>query len=105
MGIPVVLVYLGFTGDKEIAADYFASHEHWVDTIESHIEPHFPLSSVGKDIDCGRASFTLMLESREVLSQSPPIEERRRAVLGLVPECGGSGCLFGTALGGLATLR
>lgn len=70
MGIPVVLIYLGFTGDQGIRGAFNDSedwHSHFIEATKEL----FPSSAIGKRIDCGAAPFWLLVKSRPALSESP----------------------------------
>lgn len=78
MGVPVVLVYLGFTGDTAISkpGDFFADDHHWQSAFRSHIAPHFPSDTLEKEIDCGAASFWLVSRSLTARRVSPDVNQR-----------------------------
>ena len=44
LGIPTVLVYLGFTGDDGISdcGEPLRDHEHWARTVQDQVDPVFP---------------------------------------------------------------
>jgi hypothetical protein len=80
LGIPIALIYLGFIGDGEIishAEDCFRMSNDWQDAFRSHTAGHFPAEMHARKIDCGAASFWLLVRDMQVLRQSPPIEKRR----------------------------
>jgi len=66
MGVPVVLVYLGFTGDTYFKNDYLRDANHWQRVMGGYMQGLFPLSAVGVKIPCGKSCFTLLIESRAV---------------------------------------
>jgi hypothetical protein len=66
MGVPVVLVYLGFTGDTYFKNDYLRDANHWQRVMGGYMQGLFPLSAVDVEIPCGKSSFTLMIKSRPV---------------------------------------
>jgi hypothetical protein len=43
-GIPTVLVYLGFLGDKGISTESFRDHDHWRETVLNSAREIFPRS-------------------------------------------------------------
>lgn len=80
MGIPVVLVYLAFTGDKGIrdAGEPFSDLEDWRATFEDATQDIFPPTAIGKRISCGAAPFWLIVTSLPALSDSPPAKPRAK---------------------------
>ncbi len=80
MGIPVALIYLGFTGDSEIAppGEYFETDGDWQQAFREHLEPHFSVSSIEKEIGDGQAGFWILPRSLRVTRLSPSKDERRR---------------------------
>ena len=79
LGIPVAMIYLGFIGDNAISrpGEFFHSSDHWQDAFRRHTAEHFPAAMQGRRIDCGAASFWLLVRELQVLRQSPPLEQRR----------------------------
>lgn len=80
IGVPVVLVYLGFLGDERIAQgqqDQIPTDEDWQRIICAKTQNNFPSAMWEKEIICGAASFWLLVKSLNVLLQSPLIEKRR----------------------------
>ena len=73
LGIPTVLIYLGFTGDAGIAdaGVPFRDHQHWHDHFSAHLAQVAPITMAEQRIDCGAAPFWLLTRSRNVLEQSP----------------------------------
>jgi hypothetical protein len=81
LGIPVALIYLGFTGDKTISKspeDEIPHADAWNDVFRKHTIGQFPPDLWGREIGCGLASFWLLVRGRQVLHQSPQIEQRRK---------------------------
>ncbi len=80
MGIPTMLIYLGFLGDTEIAKtdDYFENDVHWQKSFENHIDSLFPVNLIDQTIQCGKESFWLLIHSLPVKKPSSPLAERRR---------------------------
>jgi hypothetical protein len=68
LGIPTVLVYLGFTGDMEIAdvGAPFDSDEHWQATFRSHFQAICPVSFLETRIAAQPAHFWMLSRSRPV---------------------------------------
>jgi hypothetical protein len=74
MGIPVVLLYLGFTGDEGIrdAGDPFADDAHWQAEFAKHLAAVAPTRWINSHVDCGAAGFWLLSRSRAAIAHSPP---------------------------------
>ena len=79
MGIPNTIVFLGFTGDSEIAkkGKFFPDDAHWQNEFSAYIGPSFPMELLNCDIPCGAASFRLISHSLPVITKSRPLEQRR----------------------------
>lgn len=67
-GVPVVLLYLGFTGDERISdvGEPFADAEAWQRHFEARVQRLFPLGALGESIDCGAAAFRLIVRALPV---------------------------------------
>jgi hypothetical protein len=78
MGVPTALIYLGFIGDENIATDphRLLVQSDWQSAFDSHSAKHFPVAYQGRRIDCGSASFWLLVHDLPVLNHSP--EARRK---------------------------
>jgi hypothetical protein len=76
LGVPTVLVYLGFTGDRGIAdaGEPLSSDEHWQATFAGHLAKVCPLDILGAPVDAGAARFWVLVRSRAALEQSPAPE-------------------------------
>lgn len=74
LGLPVVLVYLGFIGDEGIrdAGEPFASDKDWTAAFWKHAEGILPKDMCEQAVDCGATPFWFLLRSREVIEPSPP---------------------------------
>jgi hypothetical protein len=74
LGIPSVLVYLGFTGDNGIrdVGEPFAHDDHWQHTFRDHLHTVCTTSVLAAPIDVGSASFWVLSRSRPILEVSPP---------------------------------
>jgi hypothetical protein len=74
LGVPVVLVYLGFLGDTGIAdvGPPFMSKEAWEQALRSHTTDVFPAELWERPIECGGAPFWFLARSRNVREPSPP---------------------------------
>ena len=75
LGLPTILVYLGFTGDGGIAdaGEPFKDAGHWKDTFLDHIREVVPETLLNRQVDCGAAPFWLLVRAREVMQSSTPI--------------------------------
>lgn len=78
LGIPTILLYLGFTGDTGIAdvGTPFADDAHWQSVFQQHLAAVCPLSVLSAPIDVGPAPFWVLSRSRPALNVSP--ERTRR---------------------------
>ena len=75
-GIPVVLLYVGFTGDDQIAKNHFRSEADWRECFTSRAKDCFPAHLIGTRLDWGKAPFWLLLEARPVKEPSTPLAIR-----------------------------
>ncbi len=74
LGIPVVLLYLGFTGDEGIrdAGLPFADDADWQSAFAEHVEGVVPLELFDGRRKAGSKPVWLVLRSRPVIEASPP---------------------------------
>ena len=74
LGIPVALLYLGFTGDEGIrnAGEPFADDADWHRAFGNYAQHSFPVDLLGARFELGEAAAWVVSRSRAVLSQSPP---------------------------------
>lgn len=71
-GIPVVLLYLGFTGDTGIdAGKPFLDDEDWQRSFAAHASATIPMGLFGKRLEIDATPVWLMLRSRPVNVVSP----------------------------------
>jgi hypothetical protein len=79
LGIPSTLVFLGFTGDREISkdGDYFADDDHWQRAFDDYLKGILRVDWVENDISGGAASLRVLSRSLPVIRYSRPIAERR----------------------------
>jgi hypothetical protein len=65
MGVPVVLVYLGFLGAREMRdlGPLLIDAPSWEWLVKSHARPHVPQSAWGQRIAVGSASVTPLIRS------------------------------------------
>jgi len=83
LGVPTVLVYLGFTGDDGIAdaGEPFRDHAHWVVEFDRYAHGGVPSSLREVKVPCGASYFWLLVRDRPVVSISaPPVSRRSKAV-------------------------
>jgi len=75
MGIPTVLVYLGFTGDTGIrdAGEPFRDDKHWQGIFSEHLASVCPSPVIDRRMDMGSASFWILARSRPILEISPQV--------------------------------
>ena len=73
MGVPVLLVYLGFTGDNGIAdvGPPLRDHEHWQSVMHAYTAGVLPDRFLDRWLPCGKAQMRMIVRSRRVLEQSP----------------------------------
>lgn len=74
LGIPTVLVYLGFTGDHGLGAAprMLCDEADWRGCFARHTRDAIPAAALGRWIDVGQAGFFVLVASRECLEDSPP---------------------------------
>ena len=75
LGVPVILVYLGFVGDHGLSGScrWFRTAADWSQCFVRHASAVLPPEIIGRRISCGTADFFIHLASREVLSLSPQL--------------------------------
>lgn len=73
LGIPTVLVYLGFLGDTGIqeAGEPFEDEAHWRHEFARHARGVVPPDMFERPLECGAASAFVLVRSRRVLVPSP----------------------------------
>ena len=73
MGVPVLLVYLGFTGDNGIAdvGPPLRDHEHWQSLMQAYTAGVLPDGFLERWLQCGEAQMRMIVRSRPALEQSP----------------------------------
>jgi hypothetical protein len=74
LGIPTVLIYLGFLGDSGIVdqGTPLTSEADWQSTFEDYAKPSACRSLFEQPLDCGAAPAWLLVRARAVLEISPP---------------------------------
>jgi hypothetical protein len=72
LGIPVVLMYLGFCGDTGIAniGDPFQDEPHWKRIFQKHVSAVWPGAVYDTPLRTGGAPFWFLARSRPVLGSS-----------------------------------
>jgi hypothetical protein len=74
LGIPVILAYIGFTGDEGIrdAGAPFRDDQDWQRAFEEYARGILPIDSLDRRIDLGPAPIWLTRRSRSVIERSSP---------------------------------
>jgi hypothetical protein len=69
LGVPNVLVYLGFIGDTGIdyVGPHFESEEHWDRTVRGYMAAVLPPEFLDRPIPCGAGTMQTVIRSRPVL--------------------------------------
>lgn len=70
LGVPTVLVYLGFTRDEGIASDPLKNDDHWRDVVISNTEHVFPASLWDCSLNVQGTPLWFLLRSRACVRQS-----------------------------------
>src|SRR5690606_33404932 len=65
MGIPVILIYLGFINDTDVGTP-FENHSAWEGHIKSHINNIFPIDLLCQNVDCGSSIFKIIIRSIDI---------------------------------------
>jgi hypothetical protein len=75
LGIPTVLIYLGFLDDSGISniGAPFRDESHWLQVFGEHLSSVCPAPMCECVTDCGAANFWLLARSRRVLESSSPV--------------------------------
>lgn len=73
LGIPVVLVYLGFTEDHGIldAGEPLHSHAHWREVFLDHATSVAPVELFERQLTVGSTPLWVLIRSRRILVPSP----------------------------------
>jgi hypothetical protein len=74
LGIPTVLLYLGFTGDEGIrdAGEPFKDDDHWQQVFREHLRGVCPLEILNGPVQVGPARLWVLSRSRPALELSGP---------------------------------
>ena len=77
LGVPTVLVYLGFWGDEGIAdaGAPFKSEAHWEEEFAKYAHSIFPKEFFKQRIDCGPAPTWFLVRSRQIIEVSPRLPD------------------------------
>jgi hypothetical protein len=71
MGVPVVLIYLGFLNTCEMGDDRFATHTEWVKALHDYAAPIVPCSVWGTEIAIsGGATILPLIRSLDIQPQA-----------------------------------
>jgi len=65
LGIPVILVYLGFLGDKSWQ-DKFTDNNHWNCELRKYMDKHVPEDFIDQWICCGKSKMQMIIRSLPV---------------------------------------
>lgn len=71
LGIPVVLMYLGFTGDVGLRG-FFPDRRAWDDALQDYLEGVFPRDQLECRVVFNGTPCWVLARGREVLEPSPP---------------------------------
>jgi hypothetical protein len=73
LGVPTVLVYLGFTGDDGIrdVGEPFTDHQDWCNAFAAYADAIVPRTIRERRLDLGAAPAWWLVRSRPVIGQSP----------------------------------
>jgi hypothetical protein len=74
LGVPTVLVYLGFTGDEGIrdAGEPFRDDDHWRSAFGAYAYSTVPKNAFESRINCGNSPAWFLVRSRKVMEMSGP---------------------------------
>lgn len=80
LGLPTVLVYLGFTGDEGIrdAGEPFQDHDHWELAFGAYAYSMVPKKTFESRINCGKAPVWFLVRSRKANEISPAAKPRQK---------------------------
>ena len=74
MGIPTIVVYLGFIGDSGIrdAGEPFQDPSHWSEVLSEYAKAAGATDLFERRLECDKAPFWLLSRTRAILETSPP---------------------------------
>ena len=70
MGVPTLLLYLGFLGDDGMGSPSIQDSDHWGKVMASYVKPVLPDGFVDSWIPCGPARMKMIVRSRTVIQAS-----------------------------------
>jgi hypothetical protein len=76
LGVPTVLIYLGFVGDSGIrdVGLPFENDDHWQASFAQYLKGVCPSPLLGSRMNTGNAAFWVLAKSRRILNVSPNVE-------------------------------
>lgn len=82
LGVPTVLIYLGFTSDDGMAdcGDPLRDSDQWRSLVEGHLNPIFPRACWGREVQIAGTPMRVVIRSLPCTRQSPARAERRRNI-------------------------
>lgn len=63
LGIPVILVYLGFLGDRNWPCDLFKDNDHWEHELQEYMCNSVPKEFLNRWIPCGKEPMQMIVRS------------------------------------------
>jgi len=74
LGIPTIVMYLGFLGDEGIrdAGEPFRDESHWNEVFGEYARACIPRELFERRIDCGPAPVWFIVRSKNIVESSPP---------------------------------
>jgi len=63
LGIPIILVYLGFIGDKSWPRDQFEDNGHWLCELRKYMDNHIPENFIDRWICCRKGRMQMIIRS------------------------------------------
>jgi hypothetical protein len=72
LGVPTVLVYLGFTGDRNVTdlGEPIADEAHWRNLVQTHAEAVLPVDFAERRIECGSSAMQFLIRTKCVADGS-----------------------------------
>jgi hypothetical protein len=81
LGVPTVLMYVGFIGDKGIKG-YSRDDSHWSETFADHLNAVGATGITERAVAASKAEFWVLCRSRTRAADSPPPRPRRAGPAG-----------------------
>ena len=72
LGLPVILMYLGFVGDRYFPTDWIRSPDHWQRLIEGYLQGVVPLGLPERTVSTGSGSLVMVVRSLDLDSGGRP---------------------------------